>query len=239
MTLCIVVRTAEGIAIATDTTTTTSVTRLKGETIVEHEFHTYYRKKLVNIGKWGVIYTGSAFINNRAVHSILKRKTESSEKFEDFKHNLVTTLSNEIRADPGFQEIDDRKLILTIGIAGYIESNLLTHKANLIKKDEKLKIQEETYANASNAFGISYFGDSEFVQLILKKAVHKGLMKSSGVLTLREGLDLARTLIRFLIDFQKFMIRSTVDYPIESAVITIDDGFQWIDEMSLDPLEMK
>ena len=37
--------------------------------------------------------------------------------------------------------------------------------------------------------------------------------------------------MQFLIEFQKFMVTFTVAYPLESAVITMENGFEWVDRM--------
>ena len=62
-------------------------------------------------------------------------------------------------------------------------------------------------------------------------------MKPFYVLTLNEALDLARILIKFLIEFQKYLVQFTVAFPIESAVINLENGFQWVDKMEFKKLD--
>jgi hypothetical protein len=80
-------------------------------------------------------------------------------------------------------------------------------------------------------YGIDYFGDYEFVQLVIRAAKKENLLKPFDILTLHEAMELARTLMRFLIEFQQFMVSFSVAFPVESAVITLEKGFQWVDRM--------
>ena len=64
-------------------------------------------------------------------------------------------------------------------------------------------------------YGIDYFGDYEFVRLVIKAAKKENLMKPFEILTINEAMDLVRSLLRFSIDFQRFMVEQTVSFPIE------------------------
>lgn len=80
----------------------------------------------------------------------------------------------------------------------------------------------------------SFLGSSGFAHGQIVPSVQ--ILPPFQILTLQEAVDLARVLLRFLIDFQKFMVMSTVDYPIESAVITKRAGVQPVDVMRIDPM---
>ena len=236
MTLCILVRTGEGIAIATDTTTTTQRTfDVEGKSIVKH-YHTYFRRKLVQIDRWAVVHTGIAFIGNRTVSQLLEESNLQAESFDELHQIVTETVLREFEEDvQTVSKLPVGQLLLTLGLAGY-EGNTIRVQSISFRKGESSLIDVKTQSDTTKSpYGISYWGDYAFIELVVATAIKRGLLKATRILTLQEGLDFARVLLKFLIDFQKFMVQSSVDYPIESAVITRKDGFKWVDKMKIKP----
>ncbi|MHA2097896.1 MAG: hypothetical protein ACW99A_04355, partial [Candidatus Kariarchaeaceae archaeon] len=121
-----------------------------------------------------------------------------------------------------------------IGIIGYEKNIPFVHRLIFLRSendDELIELIESDDTFSAPHFGIDYFGDFEFVQLVIREAKKENLLKPFDILTLHDALELARELMRFLIEFQKFMVTFTVAYPIESAVITMERGFEWVDRM--------
>jgi hypothetical protein len=236
MTLCIIVRTIEGIAIVTDTTTTTPSKRKVDGVDTVFSYHTYYRKKLVQIGNWAVVQTGTAFIGGKTVTQVIGEAKIEVDSYDELKESLSGALVQAFNQDPNVPNLPPNSNLLTLGLAGYDKDRLVTIALTYRKGDkEQIEVVEDDNTR-QKPYGISYFGDHEFISMIIEAAGKRKLLKGTAILTIREALDLARTLLTFLIDFQKFMVISTVDYPIESAVITHDDGFTWVDEMEIEPL---
>jgi hypothetical protein len=137
---------------------------------------------------------------------------------------------------------DDIIPFLVLGVVGYTDERPETQSIEFrigINPESNREVRHlirDLSSGAPTPYGISYFGDYRFVQLVIQAAIDANLLKPFDLLTLREALDLARILLKFLIDFQKFLIISTVDYPIESVVITRHQGVQSIDKMRIDSL---
>ena len=238
MTLCLVVRTMEGIAVVTDTTTSSQV-QIAG---INREFHTYYRRKLVAKAKFAIVQTGIAFINNKTIADILEEAELPEDSIAVFIEKIVEIMESEFSLDSNLLlELpvgDNIPSFLTLGVIGYIEERPVTQSIEFrigINPENNREVRhliKEPFG-APNPYGIDFFGDFHFIQLVIQAANDANLLKPFNILTLREALDLARILLKFLIDFQKFLIISTVDYPIESVVITRHKGVQSIDAMSI------
>ena len=242
MTLCLVVRTMEGIAVATDTTTSTQI-QIDG---INREFHTYYRRKLVAKAKFAIVQTGIAFINNKTIAEILEGAELPEDSITVFIEKIVEVIGSELYLDSslllGLPVGDNINPFLVLGVVGYTDERPETQSIEFrigINPENNREVRHlirDPSSGAPTPYGISYFGDYRFVQLVIQAAIDANLLKPFDLLTLREALDLARILLKFLIDFQKFLIISTVDYPIESVVITRHQGVQSIDKMRIDPL---
>lgn len=233
----------EGIAVATDTTTSTTA-QFGGEEGVKTVFHTYYRRKLVLSSEWAIVQTGIAFINGKTVTALLESLPLDTESLEIVIETTTTTIKEELLKDSELMTYLPKGLgnapFLTLGIVGYSKGRPVTHSLyfRLEEDGSTINVQSKDYVE-EHPYGITYYGDYRFVQLVIKAAIDANLLKPFEVLTLREALDLARVLLKFLIDFQKFMMMSTVDYPIESAVITPRGEVQPVDIMKIEPLPPK
>ena len=180
--------------------------------------------------------TGTAFINGKTISQIIETATSNASSWTKLVDALKITFKAELESDTDFLSIPKGKVALTLGIAGYKGKSSGVHTLVFSRQDDGAGIESTYHSEKQGAkYGINYYGDFDFVNIVVEAAQKKGLLKPIKILTIREALDLARTLLRFLIDFQKFMVLSTVDYPIESAIITRTDGFQWVDQMHFEP----
>lgn len=238
MTIILVVRSVEGIAIVTDTVTTATETRTLDDDSGKSskvQYHIYNRKKLSRIGKFAVVHAGLSFLNGKTINQIVDRiphdtSTESHSCIEEVK----TRFFEELEKDPIVERFEKGTILLSLGVIGYKDKKPFVFRLIFLrseKDDEILELIESEDAFVSPYYGIDYFGDYEFLQLVIRAAKKENLLKPFDILTINESLDLARTLIRFLIEFQRYMVEFTVAYPIESAVITLEDGFEWVDKM--------
>ncbi|MHA2250485.1 MAG: hypothetical protein ACXAD7_08985 [Candidatus Kariarchaeaceae archaeon] len=237
MTLVLVVRTIEGIAIVSDTLTTANTTlEIHGEE-KPVEYHIYKRKKLGKLGDFAIVHAGLSFLNGKTINQIVDRiparGTDPISHIETIKNTFV----EEIKQDKLVPKLEKDSLLLSIGIVGYKDRKPFVHRIVFFRTkdegDDVFEIMETEDSFVAPYFGIDYFGDYDFVQLVIRAAKKENLLKPFDILTINEAMDLARTLIRFLIEFQRFMVQFTVAYPIESAVITLEEGFKWVDKMEL------
>ena len=235
MTIILVVRSVEGIAIVTDTVTTATETRTIDEDDSKVQYHIYNRKKLSRIGNFAVVHAGLSFLNGRTINQIVDRIPHhdisvSHSCIEEVKKVFL----EELEKDPIVEQFDKGALLLSIGVIGYKDDNPFVYRIIFFRSEkdgEKLELVESDDAFVKPFYGVDYFGDYTFLQMVIRAAKKENLLKPFDILTLNESLDLARTLIRFLIEFQKYMVEFTVAYPVESAVITQEDGFEWVDKM--------
>ncbi len=190
MTLCLVVRTMEGIAVATDTTTSTPIL-IGGEQGMQTVFHTYYRRKLVLSKKWAIVQTGIAFINGRTVTDLLESLPIESASLKKLTESITTSIKEELLKDPTLMTNLPKGLehnpFLTLGIVGYTRGKPVTHSLyfRIEEEDSVINIQEKDFAAQDNPYGITYYGDYRFVQLVIKAAIDARLLKPFELLTLR------------------------------------------------------
>ena len=242
MTLAIVIRTIEGIAVATDTVSTADTRlELNGEK-QDVEYHVYMRRKLSRIGDFAIVHAGLSYLNKKTINQIVDRIPIPNDiTVDDCIKTIKDTLVAEIKADNVVKQLENNRLILSIGIIGYKNDDPFVYRMMFFRNTAKGKLFD-IEDNSDEAFtdpryGIDYFGDYDFVRLVIKAALEEKLMKPFYVLTLNEALDLARILIKFLIEFQKYLVQFTVAFPIESAVINLENGFQWVDKMEFKKLD--
>ncbi|MGD2072353.1 MAG: hypothetical protein PVG65_02565, partial [Candidatus Thorarchaeota archaeon] len=218
-------------------TTTITNTIIGDEKDILLDYHSYYRRKLVSVGNWGIVHTGSVSINGKTIVQIIQEicdDIDSVMNLQEIETLLKEGFQKELQSHASNDILPIDEINLTLGLVGYESNNPMTKSFYFIKTKEGLiETKEKILSTGPGGYGISYYGDHEFIRLVIRTAIKNGLLKPFQILTLQEALDLSRILLRFLIDFQKFMIRSTVDYPIESAVITKDGGFRWVDQMEV------
>ncbi len=237
MTLVLIVRTIEGIAVVTDTLTTANTTlEIYGEERPV-EYHLYSRRKLSKVGNYAIVHAGLSFLNGKTVNQIVDRLTSYDKSIKNTIETLKDKFVEEMGKDPIVPKMPNDSLLLSVGIIGYHEKKPFVYRIVFFrsKKDEDqlFDVIETKDSFDPPFYGIDYFGDYDFIQLVIRAAKKENLLKPFDILTLNEALKLARTLIRFLIEFQKYMVQFTVAYPIESCIITLEEGFQWVDKMEL------
>lgn len=237
MTLILVVRSIEGIAIVSDSTTTVNSTRKIDGEDQEVEYHIYGRQKIARIGDFAVIHAGLGFINNKTITQIVHQVKPDELTVENLCDHLRKAFEQELYEDDSIEDLEPGFMIVNLGIVGFRDEKPFVHRLIYLKSEEDDQLldtmeSEDTFTGSS--YGIDYFGDFEFVQLVIRAAKERGLLKPFDILTLKETLELGRTLMRFLIEFQQFMVKFTVAYPLESAVITDERGFEWIDKIELE-----
>jgi hypothetical protein len=234
VTLVLVVRTIEGIALISDSLTTANTTlELQGEE-KPVEYHIYYRKKMARLGNFAVVHAGLSFMNGKTITQIINRIPAPETNIDKFISNIKDTFIGELKKDKLVPKLEDDFLLLSIGIVGYRDRKPFVYRIIFFKNEKLengLEILESDDAFQDPYYGIDYFGDYEFVQLVIRAAKKENLLKPFDILTLHEAMELARTLMRFLIEFQQFMVSFSVAFPVESAVITLEKGFQWVDRM--------
>ncbi|OLS26067.1 MAG: hypothetical protein HeimC2_16890 [Candidatus Heimdallarchaeota archaeon LC_2] len=238
MTLVLIVRTREGIAVVSDTVTTANTeVEMYGE-MTSVEYHIYNRRKISKIENFAVIHAGLSFLNGKTINQIVDRipddNPDSNEGFDYCVEKIRTKFMKEIKTEPLVKNWEKGRLILSIGIIGFEKNIPFVHRLIFFrneKEGELIELVESDDTFDPPHFGIDYFGDFEFVQLVIRAAKKENLLKPFDILTIHDALELARNLMQFLIEFQKFMVTFTVAYPIESVVITLEDGFEWVDRM--------
>ncbi|MFV2014131.1 MAG: hypothetical protein ACC656_01770 [Candidatus Heimdallarchaeota archaeon] len=238
MTLVLIVRTREGIAVVTDTVTTANTeVEMYGE-MTAVEYHVYNRRKLSKIENFAIIHAGLSFLNGKTINQIVDRipydNPDSQEGFDYCLKQIKNKFLEEVNTEPMIKGWETGKLILSLGIIGYNDSLPFVYRLIFLRSDNDdnlIELIESEDAFDAPYYGIDYFGDFEFVQLVIRAAKKENLLKPFDILTMHGALELARTLMQFLIEFQKFMVTFTVAYPIESAIITLENGFEWVDRM--------
>ncbi|MCE7734703.1 MAG: hypothetical protein GPJ54_07500 [Candidatus Heimdallarchaeota archaeon] len=238
MTLVLVVRTREGIAIVSDTVTTAnSEVEMYGE-MTAVEYHIYNRRKLSKIENFAVVHAGLSFLNGKTINQIVDRIPDDNpntiEGFEYCLEMIKNKFIKEIETEPLVKGWEKGRLILSLGIIGYNNSLPFVYRLIFLRSEEDGELYdliESEDAFVAPYYGIDYFGDYEFVQLVIRAAKKENLLKPFDILTIYDALELARELMRFLIEFQKFMVTFTVAYPVESVVITEENGFEWVDRL--------
>ena len=234
MTLILIVRSIEGIAIVSDSTTTvTSMRTIEGEEQLV-EFHIYGREKIARVGNFGVVHTGLAFVSEKTVTQIIELIEFEEITVESVCSKLKETFDKELLDDSIVKLQEPGDLILNLGVVGYKDGIPFVHRIIYLRPEEGEDLyevieSEDTFTQ--RPYGIDYFGDFEFIQLVIRAAKERDILKPFDILTLHETLEMGRTLMRFLIEFERYMVKFTVGYPIESAVITQRRGFEWIDQI--------
>ncbi|MHA2502421.1 MAG: hypothetical protein ACXAE3_06120 [Candidatus Kariarchaeaceae archaeon] len=239
MTLVLIVRSIEGIAIVSDSTTTVTSTRMIDNRETDVEYHIYGRQKIARIGDFAVVHAGLGFINKKTITQIVHHVKPEELTLEGLCAELKYAFEVEIMEDENIEDLDPGFMLVNLGVVGYQDDKPFVHRIIYLRSENKtelIEVIESQDTFTGPAYGIDYFGDFEFVQMMIRAAKDRGLLKPFDILTLHETLELGRTLMRFLIDFQQFMVKFTVGYPMESAVITSERGFEWIDKITLRPV---
>jgi len=237
MTLILVVRSIEGIAIVSDSTTTVSSTRPIDGVDTEVEYHIYGRQKIARIGDFAVIHAGLGFINGKTITQIVQRVRPKELNVKGLCDHLRQAFEKELYEDEDIENLEPGFMIVNLGIVGYQDDKPFVHRLIYLRSEDEnelLETMESQDTFTGTPYGIDYFGDFEFIQLVIRAAKERGLLKPFDILTLKETLELGRTLMRFLIEFQQFMVKFNVGYPVESVVITAERGFEWIDKIELE-----
>ena len=234
VTLILVIRTREGIAVVSDTVTTANTTlEIYGEE-TEVEYHIYKRRKISKMHNFAIIHAGLSFVNGKTITQITDAVHNHEDGIENCSKFVKESILKELKADPVIPKLTPESLIVSIGIVGYHDQKPFVYRIIFFRGkegEELLDTMESEDAFVTPFYGIDYFGDYDFVQMVIRAAKKENLLKPFDILTINEALDFARSLMRFLIEFQKYMVQFTVAYPIESAIITTDDGFTWVDRM--------
>jgi hypothetical protein len=193
---------------------------------------------MARIGDYGVVHAGLGFLNKKTINQIVERVRPRDITLENICEELKIAIEEELYSDDSIQDLEPGFLIVSLGIVGYNDDLPFVHRIIYLRSEDENELlevieSEDTFNEDNPPYGIDYFGDYEFVQLVIRAAKERGLLKPFDILSVNDTLELARTLMRFLIDFQRFMVSFTVSYPIESAVITRERGFEWVDQIEL------
>lgn len=194
-------------------------------------------KKIGRLGNNAIVHAGLSFINGKSINHIVE-EIQHGKPFPDVPKLfpfIRDRFLEELEQDELIPELDPDFLLLSLGLTGYYEGNPFLHTITYYRgHDDLIDVVESEDTFDEPLYSVDYFGDFQFVQLVIRAAKAEGLMKPFDILTVHEALDLNRTLIRFLIEFQHYMVEKTVAFPIESAVITDEHGFEWVDRMRFD-----
>ena len=175
MTLALVVRTREGIAIVTDTLTTANTeVEMYGE-MTPVEYHLYKRRKLSRFENFAVVHAGLSFLNGKTINQIVDRIPDEDPEvyvnFEFCSNKIREVFTAEMNKDPIVDTWERGRLLLSIGLIGYENKIPFVWRLIFLRSDEgveeKLEIIESEDTFDSPHYGIDYFGDYEFVQLVI------------------------------------------------------------------------
>lgn len=233
MTLVLVLRTLEGIAIVSDTLSTATDIRIMDGIEKRISYPVHKRGKIARVGNLAVVHAGVTLINNRTINQIVHQLPRKSDSLMEYIDRMRIEFQTELEKDPIIKQFDPEEVLLSLGVVGYYNDKPFVYRIVFMRGIEDpidYLLSEDAFI--SPYYGLDYFGDYHFIRIVIKAAKEENLMKPFEILTIHEAMDLIRALMRFSIDFQRFMVEATVMFPLESAIIT-RDGFQWIDKMGI------
>ena len=261
MTLTVSVRVPDGIALAADSlvTLTTQLTG-KGEVGLKCPHckediqikdipmspirlpasSSEYAKKLFNIKKdkvdVGILTYGAAFLTGRTIEShirgIVANKIVGNEKIEKIAKLIGVHFNLELKKEvEDLNKIPEGVVSIGFQVAGYDKDNVKMGKTYLVKLGRKLDIEPKHELG----YGCTWGGDGSVVSKIWKEDPEIPIATPDyQFLTLQDAIDYAVFLIKTTIDYQRFAVMiPKVGGPVDVAVITPREGFQFIKEKKL------
>ncbi|MCY3413705.1 MAG: hypothetical protein INQ03_18825 [Candidatus Heimdallarchaeota archaeon] len=237
MTLVLVIRTLEGIAIVSDTlSTATEMRNIEGkDKMVRYAVHK--RRKITRVGDYAVVHAGLTLINGRTIDQVVRHLNfDPHGSADDFIEAIRLEFIEELAKDPIVKQFKMNEMLISLGIVGYKDNKPFVYRFIFMPGEEDpIDYMVNDDAFDPPYYGLDYFGDYHFIRMVIKAAKAENLLKPFEILTIYEALDFIRSLMRFSIDFQRFMVEATVQFPLESAIITRKNGFEWVDKMEIKP----
>ncbi len=256
MSITITLRIPEGIVLASD-----SLATVKGIPIPQEEFvqcpeclgKISYSKiiapppttftvsntinKLFSIKeRIGILSFGSSFITKRNIQSHIfnfEKTITGEEDVKEITEKLEVYFRRELTCEiVDLSQIPEGEYPLGFQIAGYDEDDPLNQKTYTLKIGQQ-SIIEPVH---EGGYGCTFGGDGRIIQRLWQDSMENPLpLPNYQFFSLQDGIDYAAFLVKTTIDAQKFLpMPQTCGGEIEIAIITPDEGFEWIKSKELD-----
>ena len=253
MTICVSVKTRDGIVLGTDSMLTITLQGTEGQQVIEKLYSN--ARKLVQVGGLpvGVFTYGLGNLGTRTVHSHILEFSRANEA-ESVK-DIAIGLSYHILAE--YNNVtetidDDEKPVLGLFVAGYSKDSALPEEWEVVLP--KAPVPQQT--RASDAFGVSWRGipapftrlffgyDHQLLQALEKNGVSSSVLEKVlednpfaakvmiDLMPLQDAINFAVYVLRTTIGFTSFEIGpTTCGGQLQLAVISEEAQearFQWV-----------
>lgn len=251
MTICVSVKTRDGIVLGTDSMSTVTLFGADGQSMAQKTYSN--ARKLVQIGELpvGVFTYGLGNLGSRTVISHILEYSRALEigsdwRVEGIAAGLSEHMSREYSAihagvEPG--------PVLGLHVAGYSDGSSLSEEwemefpdspgPNLEMAGHEFRVNWE---GATLPFGRLFHGfDPGIVRILLEEGVEQSLLQkaltesplvpqvSFSAMPLQDAINFAVYVLRTTIGFTSFEAGpATCGGPLQIAVISEEDGFQWV-----------
>ncbi|MEW6482599.1 MAG: hypothetical protein AB1397_06350 [bacterium] len=185
--------------------------------------------------KIGVLSFGVSFITKRSIQSHIfdfEKTLTGEEEIKEIAEKLEVYFRRELTCEiVDLSQIPEDEYPLGFQIAGYDENDT-TPKTYTLKIGQKSVI-EPVY---EGGYGCTFGGDGRIIQRLWEDNPENPIpLPNYQFFSLQDGIDYVEFLISTTIKAQKFLpMPQTCGGDTEIAVITPDEGFDWIKSKELD-----
>ncbi|MEW6680911.1 MAG: hypothetical protein AB1297_07865 [bacterium] len=186
--------------------------------------------------KIGVLSFGVSFITKRSIQSHIldfERSLSGEEETKEITEKLEVYFRRELTCEiVDLSQIPEGEYPLGFQIAGYDEDDLTNPKTYTLKIGQQ-SIIEPVH---EGGYGCTFGGDGRIIQRLWQDDPANPIsLPNYQFFSLQDGINYALFLVRTTIDAQKFLpMPQTCGGEIEIAIITPDEGFEWIKSKELD-----
>ena len=250
MTICVSVKTRDGVVLGTDSMTTVLVPSAEGQPFVAKTYSN--ARKLAKIGssKVGVFSYGIGSLGSRTVYSYILEYSKMNE--EVTVQGIADGLAAHIKEEYGkIAEAFEDKPVLGLYVAGYSENSALPEEWEVefpnLPKAQKVRDLHEfgaCWRGIPLPFGRLYNGyDPRLFQLleqkgvsidILNEVVEENSLAAEVLLDsmpLQDAINFAVYILRTTIGFTSFEIGPpSCGGQLQIAVISEESGYEWVSE---------
>lgn len=195
-----------------------------------------YGEKIFKLtDKVGLLSFGVNFIKGRTMGAHIRELSQNlseDESLGSISERVKFYFKSIVEEELSFSLLDSSEYPIGLQVAGYDREESFIGKTYVIKigREEIIEPVHE------KGFGCTFGGDGRVIQKLWKEDPSIPIATPNyQLLSLQDAIDYAYFLVHTTIEYQRFATMiPTCGGEIEIAVITYQDGFQWIKKKKLD-----